>query len=159
MTRIVVVSDTHGQSDSLCRVLEQQPHARHIVFLGDCLRDTELAMAMFDDRHWYRVRGNNDWWSESGNVPDDDLLCVDGCRLFLTHGHAYSVKWGIERAVTAAQARQAQVLLFGHTHVPLVDYQDGIHVLNPGSLGYGDTYGLVDITPTGIVPHLVEVRP
>ena len=156
--RILVASDTHGRCDALRRALEQQPQARHIVFLGDCLRDAQAVSPDFDDRQWHLVRGNNDWWSGQDSAPDADLLCVNGCRLFLTHGHLYRVKWGLEDAMQAARERQAQVLLFGHTHVPLVDYQDGLHLLNPGSLGAGrGTYGVVDLTPAGIAAHIVEV--
>lgn len=50
--------------------------------------------------------------------------------------------------------RQADLLLFGHTHQPLTDYEDGLYLMNPGSLGYGGTYGYVDITPAGIVTNL-----
>ena len=66
---------------------------------------------------------------------------------------------GLYRLVCAARERQADILLFGHTHQPLIDYDDGLHILNPGSLhGSGGTYGTVDITPAGVVLNTVRNR-
>jgi len=42
----------------------------------------------------------------------------------------------------------AQILLFGHTHRPLVDYDGTLWVMNPGSVGRGNpcTYGIITIS-------------
>ena len=62
-----------------------------------------------------------------------------------------------------AEKRGAQLVLFGHTHQPYTAYHGGIYYLNPGSLGHpragAPSYGVVDITAAGIVPHVVEVQP
>ena len=57
-----------------------------------------------------------------------------------------------------ARERQADILLFGHTHQPLTDYDDGLYILNPGSLRGRGTYGLLDVTPTGVLLNVVENR-
>ena len=52
----------------------------------------------------------------------------------------------------------AQVALYGHTHNALEDYDDGLYLLNPGSLNSWEaTYGTVDITPQGIVTNIVKL--
>ena len=82
-----------------------------------------------------------------------------GKRFFFTHGHLYDAKLGLYRLVCAARERKADLLLFGHTHQPLTDYDDGLYILNPGSLsGSGGTYGTVDITPAGVVLNIVRNR-
>ena len=59
----------------------------------------------------------------------------------------------------AARERKADILLFGHTHVPMQDYDDGLYVLNPGSLhGANASYGILDITPAGIMTNLLTLR-
>lgn len=80
-------------------------------------------------------------------------------RFFFTHSHLYDAKLGLYQLVCAARERKADLLLFGHTHQPLTDYDDGLYILNPGSLsGSGGTYGTVDITPAGVVLNIVRNR-
>ena len=158
MTRILVVSDTHGDERALWQALEEQPTARTVFHLGDGAREAEAVAAACPDRTFFIVRGNGDWGRTSG-LPETGLEILAGRRIFYTHGHRYEVKLGLYRVVCAARERKADVLLFGHTHQPLTDYDDGLTILNPGSLAYGRaTYGLLDITDTGIVPHTVSLR-
>ena len=57
----------------------------------------------------------------------------------------------------AAREQKADILLFGHTHNAMTDYDDGLYVMNPGSLrGAYATYGILDITEAGIVTNIVK---
>lgn len=155
--RILVVSDTHGDVYSLQQAVLAQPSARVVIHLGDGAREAEDTAAQFPDHTFYGVRGNCDFRA------DDDLLyareeTIGGKRLFFTHGHLYQVKFDLYRAVTAAKERGADILLFGHTHQALTDYEDGLYILNPGSLSHGGTYGLIDITPAGVALNIVKSR-
>ena len=76
----------------------------------------------------------------------------------LTHGHLYGVKSDLTRVVYAARERNADLLLYGHTHIPVTDYEDGLYILNPGSIHGGGTYGVVDLSPAGVVLNIVRVR-
>ena len=38
---------------------------------------------------------------------------------------------------------QRAAALFGHTHVPVNRTEEGVLLLNPGSIGYGGTYALL----------------
>jgi hypothetical protein len=86
------------------------------------------------------VRGNCDGWSDTSVTL---TLALGGLRFFLCHGHTLGVKSGYLRAIYAAREQSADVLLFGHTHVPEQDVCRGLKLLNPGSCGYGykPTYG------------------
>lgn len=152
--RILVVSDSHGDRRSLRDAVLAQPQASAVIHLGDGMREAQDIADEFVDLPFYMVRGNCDW-SSVLDAPTSRLERLGGKRVFCTHGHLYDVKYDPIRAVLAAREQQADVLLFGHTHVPFTDYQDGLHIMNPGSLSR--SYGLLDITPQGILPHLVEV--
>ena len=79
--------------------------------------------------------------------------------MYYTHGHIHRVKYGLYELVCAARERKADLVLFGHTHKPLQEYEDGLYLLNPGSLhGAEGTYGIVDLTPAGIVTNIVKIR-
>ena len=56
-------------------------------------------------------------------------------RILMLHGHTRHVKSSPMAAVYAAREYGADVLLFGHTHVPLVDYDGALWVMNPGAAG------------------------
>lgn len=156
--RILVVSDTHGNEYALRQAVEEQPSARVVIHLGDGIREADEVSAAYPDKQFHIVRGNCDWGS-TGAVPETGLLPIAGHRLFYTHGHCYGVKMGIYRAVCAAREQKADILLFGHTHEAMTGYDEGLTILNPGSLSYGrPTYGFIDITDAGVVPQIVELR-
>ena len=46
------------------------------------------------------------------------------CRALLCHGHTLGVKSSLLRASYEARERGAQALLYGHTHIPHIDYHD-----------------------------------
>ena len=153
--RILVLSDSHGRIGALIDVLLAYPESTPVLFLGDGIRDAEEAAQIAVGRPLYMVRGNNDF-SAGGLVPETQELVLGGKRLFLTHGHRFGVKSGLDRVVAEARRRGADVLLYGHTHVPFIGYENGLHILCPGSLRYSGSYGLLDITPAGIVPLIRE---
>jgi putative phosphoesterase len=154
--RILVVSDSHGDAYALQSAVIQQPHAEVVLFLGDGEQEFWQVKPQFPERMFLGVRGNGDWDSR---LPVAEECTLEGSRFFFTHGHAYHVKEGLYSFFCAARERGAKVALFGHTHVPFTDYQDGVYLLNPGSLhGYGATYGVVDVTKAGVVTNLVKLR-
>lgn len=156
--RVLVVSDTHGNIRALRQAIEEQPKARMIIHLGDGVREAQDMADAYPDKDFRLVRGNCDW-GLSGTVNEVGVETVDGHRLFFTHGHHYQVKMGYYSVVCAAREQKADVLLFGHTHEPLTEYDDGLYILNPGSLNYGrHTYGWIDITKAGVVTHIVGLR-
>ena len=155
--RVVVFSDTHGKTDRLGEAILQQPRADCFIHLGDFAGDMEEAKYDFPDKVFYYVPGNCDIASP---LPAEGELVLCGKRIFYTHGHRYYVKGGYTRIIGEAVARRADILLFGHTHVPYTAYENGLYIMNPGSLSHpavgGPTYGVVDITPAGIVTNIVE---
>lgn len=154
--RILVVSDTHKDCFALSQAVLQQPKAEVILHLGDGQEEADEIKMKFPDRMVVAVRGNCDWGS---SLPATEELRLEGTRIFLTHGHLYQVKMGYYSIYCAARERKANLLLFGHTHTPYQDYDDGLYVLNPGSLhGTGGTYGIVDLTPAGIVTNILTLR-
>ena len=83
--------------------------------------------------------------------------CGDGEE---QHGHLYDAKSGLYRITSAAREAGADILLFGHTHMPLTLYEDGLYIMNPGSChGYYASYGIIDITDKGeIVTNTVALK-
>jgi len=152
--RILVLSDSHGDASAVLRAIREQPKAELVLHLGDGEEDMAEARALFRDRMFLQVRGNCDFASA---LPATDTMMVKGIRLFFTHGHLYSVKCGDDRLREAARSCHADVALYGHTHMAETDYEDGLYLMNPGSVrGANGSYGIVDITDAGIVTAIVR---
>jgi len=152
--RILACSDSHGRRDRLVLALEQQPGAGILVFLGDGAADAAF-FAREPGRQAFLVRGNCD--GASCGLPLWEEFTVLGKRVFCTHGHFAGVKSGLGELQRAGRERGADLVLFGHTHEPLVLYEDGLTLFNPGSIHDGN-YGFADITQAGIVCRNLRVR-
>lgn len=120
--KLCVFSDSHGRTDLIGRL----PVADAYLFCGDGLGDLRDLTAPV-----YAVCGNCDWASRE---PEHRLLELGGRRIFLTHGHRYRVKSDLYRLALAAREQGAELVLYGHTHIPDRMEDNGLLLLNPGAL-------------------------
>ena len=152
--KILVFSDSHGHPDFMQEMIGRNRRADAVIFLGDGQRDIELMKSLFPGIAFYTVRGNCDFGSDA---PVREIINLDGARIFYTHGHYYNVKSTLYSIVCAAREAEADLVLFGHTHQALSDYEDGLHILNPGSAsGYDASCAVVDILPQGILTNIIH---
>ena len=137
--KIIVFSDSHRELEGMRRVLKRET-PDYVFHLGDHDSDAEQISRDFPLLPVAMVRGNCDGWSDT---PKTLCFKLGGLRFFLCHGHTLGVKSSYIRAIFAAREQGADVLLFGHTHVPEQEESHGLKLLNPGSCGYGyqPTYG------------------
>lgn len=153
--RILVTSDTHGDAASLRRAILAQPKAEMVIHLGDGQEDVDSVRFSFPEKTFLQVKGNCDWGSALPAIGEYE---VGGVKLFYTHGHVYGVKSGDCQILSEARSRKANIVLFGHTHNPREDYEDGLYIMNPGRLsGWEPTYGAIDITEQGIVLNILRL--
>lgn len=126
---IGVIADTHGLLRP--QVFDVFSGVDRILHAGDIGRDegilTELgALAPVD-----AVYGNTDGFPLSERLPEWQILTFGRVRVFLTHicgGPArFRLDWPGIGEIEAA--------VFGHSHKPLVQRENGILFLNPGSAG------------------------
>lgn len=158
--RIIVVSDTHGNFGALQAVAAARRNdADLFIHLGDGAREAERVARQFPAGSFLLVRGNCDFGSK---LPAEGLADADGKKIYYTHGDVLGVKFGLGRLMAQARLARADIALYGHTHVPYTGYEDGLYIMNPGSLGHpregGPTYGVVDVTRAGIVLNLVRAE-
>jgi len=154
--RILVVSDTHKDAYSLRKAILEQTKAEIVIHLGDGAEEAQEMKDSFPEKMFLMVRGNCDWGS---TLPGIGEITVRGKKLFYTHGYTYNVKYGLWEAISAARSHKADILLFGHTHDAMTDYEDGLYIMNPGSLyGATGTYGTIDLTDAGIVTNIIKIN-
>ena len=152
--RILVVSDTHGDTQSFKKVLDNSRDAEVVIHCGDGAAEVEYLRSYYPEKMFISVKGNCDLCCEAPNV---EVRSIEGKKLFITHGNMYGVKSGLYTLSCAARQEGADIAIFGHTHVPCEIYDDGLYLFNPGSLrGYGGSYGYIDISPKGVLTNIVR---
>lgn len=156
--RIVVISDSHKRSDIVEKILYAQPDASHVFFLGDNAGDIEDLQYIFPNKIFHILSGNCDYFS---NYPSSGMVSVAGKKIFFTHGHTLSVKYGVENLLKTTRQNGCDIALYGHTHIANILYEDGIYIVNPGSCSQSrngkESYAVIDIEPNGIMPIIVEL--
>jgi hypothetical protein len=130
--RVLIVSDTHGSHRNLEKVIERTEGIDLLIHLGDTEGKEDYIEALAGCPS-YIVSGNNDFFSD---LPREKEFMLEGKRVFITHGHPYYVSMGEERLRKAAKKRGADIAMYGHTHKPSLSVEDGVMVLNPGSIAY-----------------------
>ena len=80
----------------------------------------------------------------------------------MLHGHTQRVKYSLLSLGLLAEQKQAAAVLFGHTHIPKVEYSStGRLLFNPGSLEEPRlgraTFGLLLLSHDGIMPRIVQL--
>ena len=126
------------------------------------------------DREVFAVSGNCDFYRPS-NVPETRVEIFSGYRVFMTHGHLFGAKRGVEEMVREAVRLNADVLVHGHTHQPYISYRragDAVGdvvlpkdmiLLCPGSLGQPPrsefpSFATLTVRKEGVLPSLGELK-
>src|SRR6476659_10193364 len=137
MPRLALVSDTHlprfGRRlpAALIQALEAaRPDA--ILHLGDhtsaTVVDELAAIAPVE-----AVAGNNDPHELVARYSLRRVIEIDTVRIGLTHGHLGRGTTTPERALATFGADDVQIVAFGHSHIPLIEWRGATLVVNPGS--------------------------
>lgn len=129
--KLFVFSDSHGSPAKMLEVIAQgKPD--WIIHLGDGGSDLRKIETQFPRIPLRAVRGNCDFRSD---LPDTDFFTVGKTKIFMTHGHLYSVKVTLSILMEEARARGAELALFGHTHMSFDSALGGVRLINPGACG------------------------
>ena len=130
--KVLIVSDTHRHNENFVKAVERTAPIDLVVHCGD-IEGSELFISQAAGCPVQMVAGNNDFFSE---LPGELTFKIGALQVWVTHGHHYYVSMGTEFIIEEAKARGVDVVMYGHTHRPSIEYRAGIVVLNPGSLSY-----------------------
>lgn len=145
MTRVAILSDTHGHLDPRIAALAAGCDiAVHGGDIGSADVLHRLA-SLLDCVH--AVRGNNDvphkWPQPQASVlaalPELVRVALPGGDLVVVHGHRLAAKGRHERL--RRQHPDARAIVYGHSHRLVADRDAEPWVLNPGAAGRERTYG------------------
>lgn len=131
--RYLVISDTHGRIETAVQIWGK--HSKEapldgILHLGDLTEDA-VRISHRLNVPVTAVSGNMDGGSD---IPDHRIWASPYGPVLLTHGHRQSVKSGLSNLLYRTLELECKAAIFGHTHIPCLEFADGVHLLNPGSL-------------------------
>ncbi|MCL2408975.1 MAG: metallophosphoesterase [Oscillospiraceae bacterium] len=129
--KILVISDSHGNTPA-CIQAVRLINPELILHLGDYDSDCAAILREFPDIPIKAVKGNCD---PTSNRPEALEFEAAGKKFFITHGHLHAVAATPNLIVAAAKSKNTDVALFGHTHNPCYEINDGTVLVNPGSIG------------------------
>jgi putative phosphoesterase len=69
-----------------------------------------------------------------GGYPIETITEISGKRIFVTHGHKYSVKTSLMNLKYKAEEVKAGIVCFGHSHILGAETAGSTLFLNPGSI-------------------------
>jgi putative phosphoesterase len=146
--KIVVVSDTHGNNKYILEKLLEMEKPDMLFHLGDYVEDGEKISSALGIETII-VKGNGDYFNTK--YKEDELINIKNKKIFLTHGHKHNVENGITNLYYKGLELEADLVLFGHTHRPIIEIEKNIIIMNPGSASIPrspdkiKTFGLVNI--------------
>lgn len=156
--KILIVSDTHRRNDNFIKVLEKVSPIDMVLHCGD-IEGSEYFFSEAAPCPVEMVLGNNDFFSE---LPREREFYIGNYKVWLLHGHNYYVSTGNETLKKEARGRGADIVIYGHTHRPVIDIEDGLIAVNPGSLSYPrqdgrrPSYAMMDLDKEGKVHFAIR---
>jgi uncharacterized protein len=127
--KVGIISDTHGLLRP--KVFERFAGVDHILHAGD-LGSLELLVELKAIAPVTIVWGNTDGLEVRAAVPEKAEVRLGGVDVVVVHGHQFGSP--SPRLVAAANPG-AGLIVFGHSHQPVVERLGSTLLVNPGSAG------------------------
>lgn len=121
--KIGVISDTHGLFRP--EIKKAFNGVNLIIHAGD-MGKPEVIQHMEEIAPVIAVRGNVDGGNWCSGIPYSDIVNIDNKLIYLIHNINEFDYTGTEKL---------DVVIFGHSHKPLIEYEDDVLYFNPGSAG------------------------
>ncbi|MGL4948639.1 MAG: metallophosphoesterase family protein [Mycoplasma sp.] len=130
MDKILIVSDTHG-NDTWINKLDLKSYD-FIIHAGD----HQMQKSEIESITPYYVDGNND-------LGDQKLIFfkIRNYKFMLTHGDWYLdfnysyPNWN-DNMLNLAKENKCDFVIFGHTHIPIIQKTSDVIFINPGSMSF-----------------------
>ncbi len=140
MKKILVMSDTH--MPRFCKkipdvVMSYINEVDFIFHTGD-FQTYEVYQHFSQYKKVIGVLGNRDDHKLSQLLPRKLLIDVDNVKIGLFHGHGLSVGMNkgtntLSRTLHQFKDDHVDLIIFGHSHIPLIKKVEGVTLFNPGS--------------------------
>lgn len=130
MIKIGIISDSHHDLTAIDNAICLAPDVDCWIHAGDSISDTDY-LSTVSQKQVFAVPGNIDWFYTKNS---ELLVNIADIKVFITHGHRYNVKFGSNLLLERAKQLQADLVIYGHSHIGKIETFDDITIANPGSI-------------------------
>jgi putative phosphoesterase len=156
---IGVMSDTHGDAGSIKEAVKRLASAEMWLHAGDYSQDAH-RLAKLAGVPVLAVAGNCDG---QVNANTDEFVPAGGKTIWVTHGHRYHVKHNLHELEWWGRQYEADIIVYGHTHVADIQWCEGRLIFNPGSAArsrwnLSPSFGVIEISSNeGITARIIQL--
>jgi putative phosphoesterase len=132
--RVAVLADTHFKNNKLNlpqMVIKHLEGIDGIIHCGD-VKEKGLLDVLEAYAPVFAVHGNVDDEGLQWKLKEKLVINLNNYRIGIVHGHGEKGKTA-DRAIEAFKNTEIDILLFGHSHQPLLQTKKGVLMINPGS--------------------------
>jgi len=156
--RIGILSDSHGKLEKAEKALQEMGNIELLLHAGDYSEDALIL----GSTHRIKVKsviGNCDRYAAG---PAEELMEINGFKIYLTHGHLFGVKYSLDKLKQQAKRLGADIVIYGHTHLPHQEKMSGTLFLNPGSISWPlipgrHSYAVLEVSTSGYSCEICEL--
>ena len=152
---IGLISDTHSliRAEAVAAL-----HGVELILHAGDVGGESVLRELRDIAPVHVVYGNVD--DPGMGLPQSVDLVLEGLRIHMSHGH----ELGNPRPEVLVRRYAADVIIFGHTHKPLVETRGATLIVNPGAAGprrfnLQPSVGLLRLEKGKASAEIVELRP
>jgi uncharacterized protein len=125
--KVLIISDSHGWEEQVEQIIDR--HRNEVDYFIHC-GDSELQPSAKALEGVHTVAGNCDLDS----FPEEIIIELQGKRFYITHGHLYNVNYSLMNLMYRSEEVNADIVCYGHSHVPACEKVDDVLYINPGSI-------------------------
>lgn len=149
--KIGIISDSHNDLSAIDNAICLAPDVACWFHAGDSISDAEYLMNVAQ-KQVFAVPGNIDWFS---TAHKEVLVEIAGIKVLITHGHQYNVKSTRQYLYEHSLKTDANLIIYGHTHIGKQEIIEHKYLVNPGSVseprdGLKPSFMIADISPEEI---------
>jgi len=154
--KIGIISDTHIKKGSheLINLLDiYLKEVDLIIHAGDYI-SREVVKELKNYKRFVGVWGNVDDSEIKDIMNEKEIISLESYKIGIFHGHGTD-KTTLDRAYEKFKEDQVDIIIFGHSHQPLVRTRNGMLMINPGSMTSKRkerwfSYVIIDLNQEGI---------
>jgi hypothetical protein len=146
--KVGVMSDSHGSVEFVNQLIEwlKKQKVDKIIHLGDDYEDVMKYPEII------KIPGVFSPLYKNPDIPNRLIFEFEGWKVLLTHTkERYKDDLPMDlKPDEVIKNKEANVILYGHTHIPTIERKDKVIYLNPGHLkpidkkGYPPTFAFID---------------
>ena len=132
--KIGIISDTHLKKDisHLLRILDTHLSDVDTIIHGGDYTNIKVINMLKKYKNFIGVWGNVDDSSVRKVLEEKAIFEVSSFKIGVYHGHG-TEKTTIERAYNLFAGDDVDIIIFGHSHQPVITTKGRVLMLNPGS--------------------------